>query len=60
MRTKWLTFHDRKWLTLKRPLTKAKRERKGRNPHTGKSMAIKARKVVTFKTSPVLKKEMNG
>ena len=21
MRTGWLTFHDRKWLTLKRPLT---------------------------------------
>jgi len=21
MRTKWLTFHDRKWLNLKRPLT---------------------------------------
>ena len=25
MRTKWLTFHDRKWLTLKRPLTTRKR-----------------------------------
>ena len=23
MRTRWLTFHDRKWLTLKRPLTPA-------------------------------------
>lgn len=24
MRTGWLTFHDRKWLTLKRPLTRIK------------------------------------
>ena len=23
MRTGWLTFHDRKWLTLKRPLTRS-------------------------------------
>jgi len=23
MRTGWLTFHDRKWLSLKRPLTGA-------------------------------------
>lgn len=34
---------------------KAKKERKGRNPQTGKSMPIVARKVVTFKASPVLK-----
>jgi integration host factor subunit alpha len=39
---------------------KAKKERKGRNPQTGKSMAITARKVATFKTSLVLKKEMNS
>ena len=39
---------------------KAKKERNGRNPQTGKSMAISARKVVTFKTSLVLKKEMNN
>lgn len=26
MRTRWLTFHDRKWLNLKRPLTEARKE----------------------------------
>jgi len=39
---------------------KTKKERNGRNPQTGESMAISARKVVTFKTSLVLKDEMNG
>jgi len=38
---------------------KAKKERKGRNPQTGKSMAITARKVVTFKTSPILRAKVN-
>jgi integration host factor subunit alpha len=35
---------------------KAKKERKGRNPKTGKAMTINARKVVTFKPSNVLRK----
>jgi integration host factor subunit alpha len=39
---------------------KAKKERNGRNPQTGKGMAITARKVVTFKTSPVLKGALNS
>ena len=34
---------------------KSKEERKGRNPQTGERIVIKARKVVTFKPSPVLK-----
>jgi integration host factor subunit alpha len=38
---------------------KAKRERKGRNPKTGESIAIKARKVVTFKPSAVLRDAVN-
>ena len=38
---------------------KAKKERKGRNPKTGESMAIKARKVVTFKPSTILKVKVN-
>ena len=38
---------------------KAKNERKGRNPQTGASMAIKARKVVTFKPSTILKCKVN-
>ena len=42
-----------KWTVMK------KKARKGRNPQTGKSMTIDARKVVTFKPSPVLRDEMN-
>jgi integration host factor subunit alpha len=38
---------------------KAKRERKGRNPQTGEGMSIRARKVVTFKQSAVLRDELN-
>lgn len=38
---------------------KSKKERKGRNPKTGESMAIKARKVVTFKPSLILKDALN-
>ena len=43
-----------KWTVL------AKKARKGRTPQTGKNMTIAARKVATFKTSLVLKKEMNS
>ena len=35
---------------------RAKKERKGRNPKTGKEMIIDARKVVTFKPSTLLRK----
>ena len=35
---------------------KAKKERKGRNPQTGEALTIDARKVVTFKSSAVLRK----
>ncbi|PKN69051.1 MAG: integration host factor subunit alpha [Deltaproteobacteria bacterium HGW-Deltaproteobacteria-12] len=38
----------------------SKRERKGRNPQTGDRITIEARKVVTFKPSLVLKKELNA
>ena len=38
---------------------KTKRERKGRNPQTGEVLSIKARKVVTFKESAVLKDTLN-
>ena len=34
---------------------KAKKERRGRNPQTGEAMKIDARKVVTFKSSVVLR-----
>jgi integration host factor subunit alpha len=36
-----------------------KRERKGRNPQTGEAMAIKARKIISFKPSSVLRDELN-
>jgi integration host factor subunit alpha len=38
---------------------KAKRERKGRNPQTGEDLSIRARKVVTFRPSPVLRDDLN-
>ena len=38
----------------------AKKERKGRNPQTGKAMMIDARKVVTFKSSIVLRDAVNS
>jgi integration host factor subunit alpha len=39
---------------------KKKRTRTGRNPQTGKSMMIDARKVVTFKCSSMVRKDLNG
>ena len=40
-------------------IVRAKRQRTGRNPKTGKPLAIKARKVLTFKTSQVLRAILN-
>jgi integration host factor subunit alpha len=37
-----------------------KRPRKGRNPQTGEAIVISARRVLSFKASPVLKKAMNA
>jgi integration host factor subunit alpha len=39
---------------------KGKSERKGRNPKTGESLMLEARKVVTFKPSGILRKKVNG
>lgn len=39
---------------------KKKKARNGRNPQTGKSMTIGARKIVTFKSSPKLRNIMNS
>jgi integration host factor subunit alpha len=41
-------------------LVRAKRERQGRNPKTGKEAKINARLVVTFKPSNVLRDRVNG
>jgi len=43
-----------KWTVLK------KKARKGRNPQTGKEMTISARKVITFKSSNVLRNAVNS
>ncbi len=39
---------------------KDKKERKGRNPHTADDMKLRARRVVTFKSSGVLRDRLNG
>jgi integration host factor subunit alpha len=39
---------------------KEKAARRGRNPQTGEEMKISARRVLTFKSSQVLKKALNG
>ena len=38
---------------------KQKNSRRGRNPQTGASLILDARKVITWKYSPVLKKSVN-
>jgi len=38
---------------------RAKQARRGRNPQTGEEIEISARKVLTFKSSQVLKKALN-
>jgi integration host factor subunit alpha len=37
-----------------------KKERRGRNPATGESMMMEARRVVTFKCSGKLRRKING
>lgn len=39
---------------------KDKRARRGRNPHTGEDLMLAPRRVVTFKSSGVLKKRINN
>ena len=39
---------------------RAKKERKGRNPATGRDMMLKPRKVVVFRWSRNLKEKLNG
>lgn len=41
-------------------MVNSKKARKGRNPQTGKDLIIDARKVVTFKPSPLLRDELNS
>lgn len=37
-----------------------KNPRRGRNPQTGEAIVIRARRVLGFKASPILKTSMNG
>jgi integration host factor subunit alpha len=39
---------------------RSKRPRRGRNPQSGQEMVLDARRVVTWKYSPVFKKVVNG
>jgi integration host factor subunit alpha len=41
-------------------LVKEKQAQKGRNPQTGEEIEISARKVLTFKPSQVLRKDLNS
>ena len=41
-------------------VVRAKRSRRGRNPQTGDEIMITPRKVLTFKTSPLLKEALNS
>ena len=41
-------------------VVKEKKSRRGRNPQTGKEIEISARRVLTFKSSQVLRKALNS
>ncbi|MDX9821290.1 MAG: integration host factor subunit alpha [Syntrophales bacterium] len=41
-------------------VVKEKKSRRGRNPQTGQEIEITARRVLTFKSSQVLRKALNG
>jgi integration host factor subunit alpha len=41
-------------------VVKKKADRRGRNPVTGEEMTIVARRILTFKPSPLLKKAVNS
>ena len=41
-------------------VVKKKHDRRGRNPQTGETITIDARRVLTFKPSAILKKAING
>ena len=41
-------------------IVKQKSDRRGRNPQTGETLTIKARSILTFKPSTLLKQAING
>ncbi|MBW4057051.1 MAG: integration host factor subunit alpha [Proteobacteria bacterium] len=40
-------------------IAKQKADRRGRNPHTGETITIEARRILTFKPSVILKDQIN-
>jgi len=40
-------------------VVRSKKARRGRNPQTGDEMEIAARRILTFKSSPILRKTLN-
>ena len=40
-------------------IVKQKANRRGRNPQTGEALTIEARRILTFKTSGLLKEQIN-
>lgn len=41
-------------------IVKQKKDRRGRNPQTGETITIEARRILTFKPSSVLKSRLNA
>jgi integration host factor subunit alpha len=39
---------------------KAKRARRGRNPRSGEDMTLRSRRILVFRTSPVLREKINS
>jgi integration host factor subunit alpha len=39
---------------------KEKNRRRGRNPRTGQDMTLRGRRILVFRTSPVLRQKING
>jgi integration host factor subunit alpha len=39
---------------------KEKRQRRGRNPQTGEDMVLRERRILVFRTSPVLRAKLNS
>ncbi len=60
MKRKLLTGEDVMISGFGKWRVRSKRPRRGRNPQTGKQMLFDARRVATWKYSPVLKMAVNG
>jgi integration host factor subunit alpha len=59
MKTKLISGEDVMISGFGKWTVKSKNARRGRNPKTGEEMVLDARKVITWKYSPVLKQSVN-